>query len=452
MEQAVTVSAANTRRVALGAFAGTALESYDFFLYATAASLVFNRLYFVSADSFVATMGAFGSFAVGFVARPIGALIFGHLGDRIGRRKCLIASVTIIGVATGLIGLLPTYVSIGVLAPLLLTLLRLMQGIALGGEWGGAVTLAMEHAPPQRRGRYAAILQLGSPVATLLSSGAFLAVATLPPDSFDAWGWRLPFLAAFPLLYVALWLRRRVSESPLFDQMVQHEDAAEAPIREVISGALPQLLIGAGACFLPIGGFYLVSAFIISHGTGTLHLPKSLMLAATLVGAVVQVGVLLLSGYASERFGAAVVVTGSGVLTCVIAFPMFMLIDTRSPALVITGVSIGIASVSVALAVSGPLLSDLFPVRCRYSGIALASNLAGVAGGFVPLIATWWQGIGDGGFWRVAVILMAIGVIGIFGGLLAPRLAVARDHVMLASPTNLPDDEPPITSDPRGSK
>jgi MFS family permease len=431
MAQPVTVTNANARRVALGAFAGTALESYDFFLFATAASLVFNRLYFVSNDSVVATIGAFGSFAVGFVARPLGAMIFGHFGDRIGRRRCLIASVTIIGTATGLIGLLPTYTSIGVLAPVLLTLLRLLQGIAIGGEWGGAVTLAMEHAPPERRGRYAAALQLGAPLATLLSSGAFLAVAMLPSGRFDAWGWRLPFLAAFPLLYVALWLRRRVSESPLFDQMLQHDNASRAPVREVFSRGLPQLLIGASACFLPIGGFYLVSAFVISYGTGTLHLPKTLLLAAMLVGALVQAGVLLLSGLAGERFGAPAVVTAAGVLTALLAFPIFALLDTGSPLLVIVGVSIGIASVSVALAVSGPLLADLFPVRRRYSGIALASNLAGVASGLIPLVTTWWQGTSGGGSWPAAAMFIVLGLAGVLGGLIAPRLGVARDRVMV---------------------
>jgi len=219
-----TVTDAEARKVAFGAFVGTALEWYDFFLYGTAASLVFNRLYFATGDPLIATLAAFASFAVGFAARPLGAVIFGHLGDRIGRRKCLLLTVTIIGIVTALIGVLPDYASIGVAAPVLLTLLRLLQGVAVGGEWGGAVTLAVEHAPPGRRGRYAAMPQIGSPVGTLLSSGAFLAVSTLPPAAFDAWGWRIPFLAAFPLLGVALWLRRQVEESPLFEKMLA-EDA-----------------------------------------------------------------------------------------------------------------------------------------------------------------------------------------------------------------------------------
>ena len=231
---------ADARRVAVGAFVGTALEWYDFFLYGTAASLVFNRLFFATDDAVVATLAAFASFAVGFAARPLGGIIFGHLGDRIGRRACLLITVVMIGIVTGLVGVLPDFADIGIAAPVLLTLLRLLQGVAVGGEWGGAITLAVEHAPPEKRGRYAAMPQIGSPVGTLLSSGAFLLVALLPPEDFDSWGWRLPFLAAFPLVAVALWLRRRVEESPLFDRLLAEDARASAPVREVITGAWPR--------------------------------------------------------------------------------------------------------------------------------------------------------------------------------------------------------------------
>ena len=197
---------------------------------------MFNRLFFATDDAVVATLAAFASFAVGFAARPLGGIIFGHLGDRIGRRACLLITVVMIGTVTGLIGVLPGFADIGIAAPVLLTLLRLLQGVAVGGEWGGAITLAVEHAPPEKRGRYAAMPQIGSPVGTLLSSGAFLLVALLPPEDFDSWGWRLPFLAAFPLLAVALWLRRRVEESPLFDRLLAEDARASAPVREVITG------------------------------------------------------------------------------------------------------------------------------------------------------------------------------------------------------------------------
>jgi len=426
----VTVTDAEARRVAFGAFVGTALEWYDFFLYGTAASLVFNRLFFTSGNAAAATLAAFASFAVGFVARPIGAVIFGHLGDRVGRRRCLIITVSMIGVITGVIGLLPGYVSIGVAAPVLLTLLRLLQGVAVGGEWGGAVTLAVEHAPLERRGRYAAMPQLGSPIGTLLSSGAFLAVATLPPASFDSWGWRLPFLAAFPLLYIALWLRRRVAESPLFEQLLEEDEVASSPVLDVVVRAFPQLVVGACACFLGVGGFYLATTFVISYGTATLHLPRSLMLSATLVAAAVEIAVLVAGGRLAERFGPARITVAGGLVSVLVAFPMFWLIDTRGAAPVVIGVTLGVACLSIPYAVSGPLLADLFPARLRYSGIALSSNIAGIVSGFVPLLATALLAATGGGSWSAAALLIAIALITALGGALAPRLSLGRDEVV----------------------
>lgn len=425
---AVIVTDAEARKVALGSFVGTALEWYDFFLYGTAASLVFNTLFFSSSDRVLATMGAFASFAVGFAARPIGAVIFGHLGDRIGRRRCLIITVTMIGVVTGLIGLLPDVMSIGLAAPILLTLLRLLQGVAVGGEWGGAVTLAVEHAPIERRGRYAVMPQIGSPVGTLLSNGAFLAVAALPPESFNSWGWRLPFLAAFPLLYIALWIRRRVGESPLFEQLLEEDERASSPVREVIIGAWRQLLVGACTCSLGVGGFYLATTFVISYGTGTLDLSKSLMLTATLVAAASQIPVLLVAGRLCERFGPARITVFGGVVSALIAFPVFWLIDTRSAGFVVLGVTLGVALLTISYAVSGPILADLFPARLRYSGLALSSNFAGIMSGFVPLLATGLLAA-TGGSWSAAALLVLIALITTLGGLLAPRLSLAHDEV-----------------------
>jgi MFS family permease len=426
----VTVTESEARTVAFGAFVGTALEWYDFFLYGTAASLVFNRLFFASQDAVVALAGAFASFAVGFAARPLGAIIFGHLGDRIGRRRCLIVTVSMIGLVTGVIGLLPTYFSIGVVAPILLTLLRLLQGVAVGGEWGGAVTLAVEHAPPERRGRYAAMPQVGSPIGTLLSSGAFLAVTLLPAASFNSWGWRLPFLAAFPLLYIALWLRRRVAESPLFTQLLAEDEVASAPVREVFGKAWRQLLVGAGASFLGIGGFYLATTFVIAYGTGALKLPRPLLLGATLAAAAVEIVVLVLGGRLAERFGAARITVVGALASAIVAFPMFWLIDARGAALVVIGVTLGVACLSIPYAVSGPLLADLFPAQLRYSGLALSSNIAGVVSGFVPLAATGLLAASGGRSWSPALLLIAIALVTAGCGALAPRMSLAHDRVV----------------------
>lgn len=416
----------DARRVAFGAFVGTALEWYDFFLFGTAASLVFNRLFFVSGNPAAATAGAFATFAVGFLARPVGGILFGHLGDRIGRRTCLIVTVVMIGVVTGLIGLLPTYVDIGVAAPVLLTALRLLQGIAVGGEWGGAITLAVEHAPPGKRGRYAAMPQIGSPIGTLLSSGAFLLVALLPPDDFDSYGWRLPFLAAFPLLLIALYLRRRVEESPLFAQLLAEDARASSPVFEVLRGAWPALLVGAGSAFLGVGGFYLVTTFVISYATSELGIPRSLILTATLVAAVVEIGVLLLGGRLGERYGAARVTVVGGLASAVGALPMFWLIDTADATLVILAVTGGVALLSIPYAVSGDLLARLFPARLRYSGIALAANVAGVASGFVPLAATGTLALAGGSSWGPGLLLVGIALVTTVAGVFAPRLYVER--------------------------
>jgi MFS family permease len=429
----VTVTDADARKVAFGAFVGTALEWYDFFLFGTAASLVFNRLYFASDDPVVATAGAFASFAVGFAARPLGAVLFGHLGDRIGRRRCLIITVALIGFVTGTIGLLPTYLDIGVAAPILLTSLRLLQGVAVGGEWGGAVTLAVEHAPPEHRGRYAAMPQIGSPIGTLLSSGAFLAVSLLPPESFDAWGWRIPFLAAFPLLYIAVWIRRRVEESPLFEQLLREDELARSPVTDVFRFAFPQLLVGAGSTLLGVGGFYLITTFVISYGTANLGMDRSVLLTATLVAAAVEIVVLIAGGRLAERYGPGRVTVAGGLVAAVVAFPTFWLIDTTATALVILGVTLAVACLSIPYAVSGALLTDLFPARLRYSGVALSANIASVISGFVPLMATALLAVSGGSSWSPALLLVVIALITAASGALAPALSLGQDEVVRRS-------------------
>lgn len=429
----VTVTEAEAKKVAFAAFVGTALEWYDYFLYGTAAALVFNRLYFVTNDPLVSTLAAFASFAVGFVARPFGAVIFGHLGDRIGRRKTLIVTVVMIGFATALIGFLPDFAAIGVAAPLLLTLLRLLQGIAVGGEWGGAVTLAVEHAPAGHRGRYAALPQIGSPIGTLLSSGAILLVSLLPDASFDAWGWRLPFLAAFPLLYVAVYLRRRVEESPMFERLLEEDELASTPVKDVVTGAFPQLLVGAGSAFLGVGGFYLATTFMISYGTGTLGIDNSVMLTSTLFAAVVEVGVLIAGGRLAERHGAGPVTVVGGLVTALLAFPVFWLVDTTQTLVVIAGVTLAVACLSIPYAVSGYLLTNLFPAQLRYSGVALSANLAGVASGFVPMAATALLAAAGEKSWAPALLLIGIALITALSGWAAPRISLGRDDVTRAA-------------------
>ncbi|WP_268952515.1 MFS transporter, partial [Saccharopolyspora terrae] len=296
-----------------------------------------------------------------------------------------------------------------------------MQGIAVGGEWGGAVTLAVEHAPPEQRGRFAALPQIGSPIGTLLSSGGFYLVAMLPDESFDSWGWRLPFLAAFPLLGVALYLRRRVGESPLFEQMLAEHDRASVPAVELFRTAWRQVLIGIAASLIGIGGFYLLTTFVISYGSGQLGLPKSLMLGATLFAAAAEVVTLIFGGRLADRFSPGKVCLWGGVLSALVAFPVFWMIDTRNPVLVIIAVTLGINCLSIPYAVSGSLLAGLFPVHLRYSGVAISSNLSGLISGFVPLAASALLIASDQKSWSAATLLLLLALITALGGLLGHR-------------------------------
>ncbi|GAA3748079.1 MFS family permease [Spinactinospora alkalitolerans] len=419
------------RRIAFAAFVGTALEWYDYFLFGTAAAIVFNRLYFTALDPTAATLAAFATFGVGFVARPVGAVVFGWVGDRIGRRPALLITVVMIGVATGLIGVLPDFTAIGIAAPVLLALLRLLQGIAVGGEWGGAVTLAVEHAPPERRSRYAVLPQIGSPVGTLMSSGAFALVLLLPADSFDSWGWRLPFLAAFPLLIIAVYIRRRVEESPLFDELVKQDERAKVPALDVFRQAWGRLVVAIAAAFLGVGGFYIMTTFMISYGAGTLDVSRSVMVNATLVAAAVQIVVLILVGRLADRLGPGRVTLWGGLATAVCAFPIFWLVDTRSTLLIILAVTAGVGVLSIAYAVTGALLTELFPARLRYSGVALAYNIAGALSGFLPFAATALLETSGGRSWSAALLLIGVALVTAVGGFYGERLRV-KDEVATA--------------------
>lgn len=418
------VSGKDAGKIARAAFVGTALEWYDYFLFGTAAAIVFNRLFFTELDPTAATLAAFATFGVGFAARPIGAVLFGYIGDRVGRRPALLITIVMIGVATGLIGFLPDFGSIGLAAPIMLAVLRLMQGLAVGGEWGGAMTIAVEHAPIEKRGRYAALVQVGSPVGTLMSSGAFALVLLLPSEAFDAWGWRLPFLAAFPLLLIALYIRLQVEESPIFRELVKLEERAKIPAIDVFKQAWGRLLVAIAAAFLGVGGFYVMTTFVISYGTTTLGMDRQLMVNATLVAAVVQIGVVLLVGRISEKIGPGRMTFFGGLATAAGAFPLFWMIDTRNPAAIILAVTIGIALVSLAYAVTGALLTEMFPPHLRYSGVALGYNLAGALSGFLPLIAVALLGVSGGGSWTASLLLIVVSLITAAGGFFGEKLRV----------------------------
>ncbi len=428
---AVHVNARDVGRIARAAFVGTALEWYDYFLFGTAAALVFNRLFFSQEDATAALLASLATFGVGFAARPIGAFIFGIMGDRIGRRPTLLVTIVAIGAATGIIGALPTYASIGLLAPTFLVILRLLQGLAVGGEWGGATTIAIEHSPPEKRARYAALVQVGSPVGTLLSSGAFALVVALPPESFDSWGWRLPFLAAFPMLLIALWIRLKVEESPVFHQLVEMDEVEKVPALQVFTKAFPRLLVAICAALLGVGGFYVMNTFVVSYATNTLGVDRQVVVNATLVAAVVQIIVILLFGRIAERIGPGRVTLIGGLLTAAAAFPLFWLIDTGSALGITFAVATGIGLLTITYAVTGALLTELFPANLRYSGVSLGYQIAGALSGFLPFVATWLIGQSETPTSLPGVvILIVIALLTAFGGLVGERLRLTDSVVV----------------------
>ncbi|MEV7085450.1 MFS transporter [Streptomyces sp. NPDC093085] len=423
-------SPADIRRLLTASFIGTALEWYDYFLYGTAAALVFNRIFFPGLDPVTGTIASFGTFAVGFIARPVGAAVFGHIGDRYGRKAALILTVVLMGVTTGTIGLLPSYGAIGVWAPLLLVTLRFLQGVSVGGEWSGAMLLTLEHTPKEKHGSYSAIPQLGSPVGTLLSSGAFALAGLLPDDAFHSWGWRLPFLAAFGLLAFALHLRLRIEESPVFRAMAEEAERTgppPAPLLEAFRRSRGRMAVAVAAALLGIGGFFVLSTFVISYGTERLGIDRSVMLGATVAGSVVEIAVLVVAGRLADRIGAWKVCAGGGVITMLLAFPVFWLIDTRQTGWVILGVAVGVGAVSIPYAPIGAVISGLFPEAFRYSAVALSYNIAGVAAGFLPLVSAWLVDAADGASWGVALLLVALAACTVGGSRAAKPRRYAGD-------------------------
>lgn len=420
-----TINEDTARIAARAALVGTAMEWYDFFLFTTAAAIIFNVQFFYSEDKVVALLASFGTMAVGFVARPIGGIIFGHLGDRMGRKTVLMITIVGIGISTGLIGVLPTYFNIGIWAPVMLVILRICQGLAVGGEWGSAVTAAVESAPPEKRARYAAYPQIGSPIGTLLSSGGFFIVgALIPPAAFEAWGWRIPFLIALPMLGVALYVRQQLEETPVFQQL-EESHKAEVPALQVVKHSPVQVLVGFGTNFLGLAGFFLVTTFVVSYGKNFLGLSSNLMLGATLFAAAVEILILIYFGRLGEKLGAARVSALGGILTIVVAFPVFFLVETKVAALVIIGMTVGVACLSIPYAVNGALLTALFPPHYRLSGVSMCANISAIFAGFIPALATASLGWSNNAWWPAPIMLMVIAAVTTVASLFAPRVSIA---------------------------
>ncbi|WP_454253402.1 MFS transporter [Pseudomonas sp. Marseille-Q7302] len=392
------------RRAAAAAFVGTTIEWYDYYIFATAAALVFGQLFFPSDDRLLSTLAAFGTFAVGFFARPLGGLVFGHIGDRIGRKKSLIVTLLMMGMVTILIGVLPTYSQAGVWAPILLILLRVVQGIAVGGEWGGAVLMAGEHAPKGRRTFFASFAQWGSPAGLILSILAFRSVTSLPEEDLLSWGWRLPFLASALLLVVGLAIRLGVDESPEFAEMKGRQETVKAPAAEVLRTAWRPLLLCIGANTLGIAGVYFTNTFMLSYTTQVLELSRSLILDCLLFVALIQFLVQPLAALLAERLGSARFLLLISALAMGSPYPMFVLVKTGSAPLIVLGIALAAACMASFYAVIAGFVSGVFATRVRYTAISLAYQICGaIAGGLTPMVGTLLAHRFTGEWWPLAV-------------------------------------------------
>ena len=400
-------------QVGIASLIGTSIEWYDFFIFGSAAALVFPSLFFPKIDPFAAQLGSYGIFWVGFLGRPIGGVIFGHFGDKIGRKTMLVLTLMMMGIATFLVGLLPTFSTLGYLAPILLVLLRLCQGVAVGGEWGGAVLLATEHAPASRRGFFGSWPQAGVPVGVILSSVLFSWLTTsYSKADFLNIGWRIPFLLSIILVGIGLFVRLSIQETPAFERVKQTQTVVRMPVLTVLANNWKTVLLAAGAFFVVNGSFYLYITQIVSYGTTTLKLPASIFFNATLVGAVVSLFVLPLAGSISDRIGRRPIYLAGAVLTLVLAFPIYALVDTRSPLLILLALCVGQFGLSMMYGPQAAFFSELFDANTRYSGASLGYQLASVlAGGLAPTIATALLKFSNGASWSVALYLMAMAVI-----------------------------------------
>jgi metabolite-proton symporter len=377
-------------RVLVASLAGTTIEFFDFYIYATAAVLVFPKLFFPSADATTATLQSLATFALAFFARPVGAALFGHFGDRIGRKATLVAALMTMGCATVLIGLLPTYHSIGIVAPISLALLRFAQGLGLGGEWGGAVLLATENAPPGKKAWYGMFPQLGAPIGFLLSTSLFLLLGDVMSDEqFFNYGWRIPFIASALLVWVGLYVRLKLVETPAFLKIIEKNERVGLPIKEVLSKYLVILILGTFVSVTVFLLFYLMTVFTLSWGTASLQYSHPSFLLAQMVSMLSFAAAIVLSGVVADRFGRSKILMIAAIATLVFGLFFSQLFIAGHWSLLIAFLSVGMFLMGLSYGPLGTALAEIFPAAVRYTGASLAFTLAGILGAsLTPYLAT----------------------------------------------------------------
>jgi MFS family permease len=422
-DRAATVSESGRRRqvglAAVASIVGTSIEWYDFFLYGTAAAIVFPSVFFPSSSSYSGTLDSFATYAVGFAARPFGAAIFGHWGDRLGRKATLIITLLMMGIASALVGVLPGTTSIGIAAPILLIVLRVLQGVAVGGEWSGSVLLSMEWGRQRRRGLMASWPQIGVPIGLLLGTGAMTAIALSAEGAFKAWAWRIPFLASLILVAIGLWVRLKVMETPLFARLVQEQSVAKVPVSEVIRRHPKEIVLSALLRMSEQAPFYIYTTFALSYIKDHLGQPQGIALAAVSVGGALELILIPTSGHLSDRYGRRRVYITGTVLMVVMAFPFFLLLNTNAVGLIILGVAVIAIPHAIQYGPQSSYIAENFPTRLAYAGSGLGYQGASlIAGGPAPLLATWM--LPNFGWQAISVYIIACAAITLGAAALLP--------------------------------
>lgn len=408
----MALSKKEMRQVAMASLIGSAIEWYDWFLYGTAAALVFNVLFFPDFDPLVGTLLAFATFGAGFLARPLGGIIFGYYGDKLGRKTTLIICLVLMGLGTFLIGLLPTYGQIGIWAPILLVFLRVIQGIAVGGEWGGAVLLAIEHSPEGKRGFYGSWPQMGVPVGLLLSTLVFTAFTALPEDQFLSWGWRVPFLLSILLIATGLFIRLKVMETPAFLKAKEEGTHIKNPLKEVLRTSRKDIMIALGSRFANDASYYISNVFVLLYATKYLSLDKTMFLTGVSVGAIVEIFTIPFFGALSDKIGRRPVFFAGSLFFVIFAFPFFWLVETQVTALIWLALVLWIAvGHGATFAPMSAFIAERFNTNTRYTGASISYQVSGIlVGGPAPFLATAllaWAGH----YWPVAVFVIILGII-----------------------------------------
>ena len=419
------LSPSSIRQVAVASFIGSAIEWYDFYIYGTSAALIFPRVFFPNLSPFAAALASFGTFGVAFFVRPLGGVVFGHYGDRLGRKSMLVITLLLMGGATFLIGLVPTYQQVGNLAPILLVALRSLQGFAVGGEWGGATLMVVEHAPEAKRNYYASWPQTGVPAGLILSTIVFAAFSSLPDESFFAWGWRIPFVLSIVLVAIGLFIRLKVLESPVFTRVKELGAESRAPLIEVLRDHAAASILVIGIVTVIVVQFYVITTFTLAYATTQLGVPRNAMLTGLLLVGIADGTGMIVFARMADRIGIRPVAIWSTASIFLMSYPFFWLLVTGSVPFIWLAMSLWIFAGGALFGITGAFIAELFPARLRYSGISFGFQVASMIGGLAPIIATALTQWSGGASWPVAIYVSLVAL----AALVAVSMASERYRV-----------------------